>query len=146
MGAVKIGHPIEFLKQIRLYYMLPESPAIYLNGTAIVLPWLEVICGVALVLGTSVRGAAALIAAMLAVFTPAIFLRAWQIHQTTGTPFFEVAFDCGCGAGVVITWRKLLENAGLFVLALLAILSQTRRFCLESWFDRRFAARLAPST
>jgi len=137
MGYQKIGHPIEFLKQVHLYHMLPQEPAVFLNGTAIVLPWLEVVCGVALVAGIFVRGAVALIAIMLVVFTPAIFLRAMAVHTADGTAFFDIKFDCGCGAGEVLVWQKLLENTGLWLAALLLLFSRSRRFCLELWLSRR---------
>jgi len=137
MGSNKIGHPIDFLKEIREYHALPESPAVFLNTAAIVLPWLEVVAGVALIVGVFVRGASAIFTVMLAVFTPAILIRGLQIRAEQGTPFFEIAFDCGCGAGVVVTWKKLLENSGLGLLALYGILSLSRRFCLEHWWDRR---------
>lgn len=137
MGAAKVADPVAFLKQIHLYDMLPESPAVFLNGTAIVLPWLEILSGIALILGVFLRGAAAIIAIMLAVFTPAILLRALTIVRTEGTPFMDVAFDCGCGTGEVIIWKKLLGNAALFIVALYAMLSRSRRFCLDYWIDRR---------
>ena len=131
MGVMKILDPVAFLKQIRLYEMLPESPPFFLNGTSIVLPWLEVICGLALIVGVYVRGAGALIAAMLLVFTPAIFLRALSIHNTEGTPFLQIVFDCGCGAGEVIIWKKLLANTGWFLAALVPVVSLSRRWCLQ---------------
>jgi len=131
MGIVKIQDPIAFLKQINLYEMLPQTPPHFLNGTAIVLPWLEVICGLALILGVYVRGAGTMIALMLVVFTPAIFLRAWGIHTTEGTSFFKIAFDCGCGTGEVIIWQKLLANIGLLLGALIAVFSASRWLCLQ---------------
>ncbi len=137
MGIHKVEDPVAFLKLIRMYEMVPESPPYFLNSAAIVLPWLEIICGVVLILGLYVRGAAALIAVMLVVFTPAIFLRALNIQQAEGTPFMDIKFDCGCGGGVVIIWIKLLKNTGLFILALLAVLSQTRKFTLDMWLERR---------
>jgi uncharacterized membrane protein YphA (DoxX/SURF4 family) len=137
MALPKIGEPSDFLKLTRLYHIVPESPPYFLNGIAIVLPWLEIVCGAALVLGIFVRGASALIALMLAVFTPVILFRALSIHAEQGTPFLEIAFDCGCGAGVQIIWRKLLANTGLFLLSILPLLSRSRRFCLALWFERR---------
>jgi len=135
MGVMKVGDPLkpfneEFLKLIRQYHMLPETPAIFLNGTAIVLPWLEILCGVGLLLGLSFRGAALLLAVMLAVFTPAILMRGLAILAEQGGSFFNVAFDCGCGSGVVVTWKKLLENGGLFLLSLLVLFSASTRFSL----------------
>jgi len=137
MGAVKFGEPFDFLKQVRLYHMLPETPAIYLNATAIVLPWLEIVAGVALLIGLRFRGAAATIALMLLVFTPAILIRALHIQAETGGSFFEIVFDCGCGSGPVTIWIKLLGNLGLFALAVVVMISRSREFCLEAAFDRQ---------
>ena len=139
MGVNKIGDPVDFLKLIRSYEMAPETPPYFLNGIAVILPWLEVVCGIALVLGLWVRGAAALIAAMLCVFTPVVLVRALQIHSAEGTPFFKIAFDCGCGAGVEIIWIKVLKNTGLLILSVLAILSRSRRFSLTALINRRSA-------
>ena len=74
---------------------------------------------------------------MLLVFTPVVFVRAMAIHNSTGTPFFEIEFDCGCGAGNVIIWKKLLENIALFPVTLVALFSRSRRFCLATWLTRR---------
>ena len=137
MGVHKVQDPVSFLKLIRQYEMLPESPPYFLNGSAIVLPWLEIICGAALILGMYIRGSAAILAIMLCVFTPAIFIRAMSIHATQGTPFMEIEFDCGCGAGIVVIWTKLLKNLGLLAIALLALFSGSRKFCLDLWFERR---------
>ena len=137
MGSMKVDEPFEFLKQVRQYQMLPETPAIYLNATAIVLPWLEIVAGIALLIGLRFRGAAAAIALMLLVFTPAILIRGLHILSEKGGSFFEVVFDCGCGTGPVTIWTKLLGNVGLFVLALVVLLSRSRRFSLAAWFDRQ---------
>jgi putative oxidoreductase len=137
MGVHKLGHPIEFLKQVHLYHMLPETPPYYLNATAIVLPWLEIFCGTLLIVGWAIRGASLQMLVMLSVFTPAILLRALAIHDEKGTPFMDIAFDCGCGSGVVITWKKLIENASLWLLALYALFSGSRRFTLAMLMERR---------
>ena len=131
-GFGKIPEPVTFLKNIHLYEALPDEPAIFLNATAIVLPWLEIVCGLALVVGLWIRGAALNLVAMLAVFTPAILLRALAIRAADGTPFMDIAFDCGCGTGAVIIWKKLLFNATLFLLAILALLSRCRRWALSA--------------
>lgn len=137
MGVKKLDYPPEFLKQVRLYHMLPEEPPIFLNSTAIVLPWLEIICGVALLIGLRVRGAAVCILIMLCVFTPAILARTLQIQAETGESFFKIAFDCGCGAGVVNAAEKLRDNIGLVLLAVVALISQSKRFCLQTLLERR---------
>lgn len=130
MGYKKVLEPVEFLKLIRLYRMVPEEPAVYLNLIAVVLPWLEVVAGTALILGVFIRGAGLLIAGMLAVFTPVILIRALQMMSAESIPFTQVAFDCGCGSGVVVIWKKLLSNTGLFILSLIPICSGSSWLCL----------------
>jgi len=141
-GVVKALDPFTFLLGIRTYGVLPEQPAILLNATAVILPWLEMICGLALILGLWIRGAALNIALMLLVFTPAILMRGLEIQAEKAISFFDVKFDCGCGTGVEITWIKLCKNTGLFLLAILALLSRSRRFTLDLLLDRvRMAAK-----
>ena len=137
-GIVKVMAPVDFLKAVRTYGLLPESVPYYLNATAIVLPWLEIVCGLALVLGFWLRGAALQIVAMLIVFIPAIALRTiGMLNADPGLSFFDVQFDCGCGTGVEIIWIKLLKNSGLSLLALVILLSRSRRFCMSGWWERR---------
>ena len=141
-GVVKTLDPVAFLKGVRLYEMLPESPPVFLNGTAVVLPWLEIICGIALVLGLFRRGAAAVVALMLCVFSPAIFSRALAVASTEGISFFQVTFDCGCGTGHEIIWIKLCKNAGLLILSIWAIATRCRTLCVDALFERRGAAAI----
>ena len=112
-GVQKLGEPSDFLKSIHAYGILPTQPPWILNLTAIGLPWLEIICGIALVLGPLRRGAALLSCAVLSVFTAAILVRSIQVMGADGTAFFELAFDCGCGSGTVIIWQKLIFNGAL---------------------------------
>jgi len=131
MGARKIGDPFTFLKLLRQYEALPAGG--WMNSVAVILPWVETICGAALILGVAVRGAGLLSAGMLAAFTPLIFSRGLELfRQAHGAlTFCAVKFDCGCGAGEVFLCNKLAENTGLFLLALVVILSRSRRFCLS---------------
>ena len=129
--------PQAFLKAIHLYDMFPVSPGIYMNSAAIILPWLEIVCGAALVLGLFRRGAAVVIGLMLAGFTPAILLRALEVMREEGILFFTVAFDCGCGTGNDIIWIKLSQNTGLFLLALCAVFSRSTRYSVAGLLDRR---------
>lgn len=136
-GINKAIDPIDFLKAIRTYGALPESPPFFLNATAIVLPWLEIVCGVGLVLGVLRRGAGLTIALMLCVFTPAILFRALAIMNEQGLSFFAVEFDCGCGTGREIIWIKLLKNSGLLLLALWTVFSASRAWEPGAWFSHR---------
>ncbi len=139
MGSNKLADPIAFMKAIRQYHMLPDTPGIYLNLSAVVLPWMEIFAGTALLLGLHIRGAALSLIIMLAVFTPAVYLRALEVQRETPQSFFDIKFDCGCGTGVEVIWSKLLKNTGLFLLSVGALLSNSRRFCLSMFFERRTA-------
>jgi len=136
MGLSKMLDPIDFLKLVREYHMLPETPPCFLNLTAVVLPALEVVCALVLLVGLSVRGAAVTLLGMLVVFTGAIFLRSLDIHAQGGIAYCAIQFDCGCGTGPVYICRKLLENGGLLALSLVAALSCSRRFCLSGLLHR----------
>lgn len=116
MGMQKGLHPVEFLKQVRAYNVLP-TPWM-LNVVAAGLPWFEVICGLLLVLGVAVRGTLLLVLAMLVPFTAMILRRALAIQEAKHLAFCAIQFDCGCGSGEVLVCRKLLENGCLILLAL----------------------------
>jgi uncharacterized membrane protein YphA (DoxX/SURF4 family) len=121
-GVGKLGDPADFLKSIHTYGILPTDPAYWLNLSAIALPWLEILAGIAILLGVLRRGAGALSAITLAVFSAAILVRTFDIMSTDGTAFMDVAFDCGCGSGVVVIWEKMIFNSSLFVTSLLSCL------------------------
>ncbi|MGD2110792.1 MAG: DoxX family protein [Phycisphaerae bacterium] len=145
-GVVKAIDPPVFLKGIHTYGFMPTEPPILINATAVILPWLEIICGSALLLGLWIRGAALSIGVMLLVFTPAILVRGLQIMAADGISFLDVKFDCGCGTGVEITWIKICKNTGLLLLAVLALLSHSRRFTVDRFLDRvRSAAKFCRS-
>jgi hypothetical protein len=98
---------------------------------AALLPWVEVWCGLLLVAGVAVRGTTLTLCTMLVVFTLAIALRARDIHGAQGTAYCAIAFDCGCGTGVVNACRKLAENSGLILLGLLVLVTREDRLCLR---------------
>ena len=145
-GSAKIADPVDFLKQIRMFQMLPETPPVYLNASAIVIPWLEVVAGTALLIGLHVRGAAAASLIMLCTFTPAILLRALAVRAEQGISFFDVKFACGCaGSAEVIIWTKLLANVGLIALSSVALFSRSNRFLIGPWLDQRLGSLAANS-
>src|SRR5882724_7710439 len=67
MGLVKGLNPVGFLKQVWKYEML--TTPFLLNSVAAALPWFEVFCGLLLLAGVWVRGAALAILGMLIPFT-----------------------------------------------------------------------------
>ena len=114
----KIWTPLEFARLIREYHLLPDQ---ILNLVAVILPWLELICGLCLITGLGLMGTAFLLSALNSLFAVAIVYRAIMIMHATGVGFFDLSFDCGCGFGVVYIPTKIVENlllvgAGLIIL------------------------------
>ncbi|HEX7358268.1 MAG TPA: MauE/DoxX family redox-associated membrane protein [Ignavibacteriaceae bacterium] len=107
-GAEKIADPESFAISISNYRLLP---AITLNFLAVTLPWIELVSGVLLVFGVSVKENSAIIFSMLLVFTIGIVISLLR----------GLSIDCGCfGKGTQIGLLKLGENllmlVGLFLL------------------------------
>jgi uncharacterized membrane protein YphA (DoxX/SURF4 family) len=136
-GAAKALHPVEFLKLLREYHIEPSL----LNFVAATLPWFEIFIGLLLLAGVAVRGAALLAAGMLIPFTLAVLQRAIALHQAQGIPFCWIRFDCGCGTGEVLICRKLVENAGLTLLALVVLFKRCPRLALRYDFFTALAKR-----
>lgn len=65
----KIVHPAEFAMSIYNYRMLPYWA---INLMAIIMPWLELVCGVLIMVGPLWRGSAFMIGVMLLVFVIAL--------------------------------------------------------------------------
>ena len=108
LGLVKALDPVTFLKAVRQYGLL-ETPWL-LNAVAILLPWLEVFCGLLLVAGVAVRGTSWLLALLLAGFTALVAVHGWQLAEMHQMALCAVKFDCGCGTGEVRLCHKLAEN------------------------------------
>lgn len=137
MGLNKAMQPVEFLKLVRQYEMV-ESPLV-LNVIAATLPWFEVVCGLCLVAGVAIRGAAVVSLAMLVPFTLVVLRRALAIQGVEGIPFCAVRFDCGCGAGVVAICHKLVENGFLVLLSGFLVATRRHRWAIRPALGRSAA-------
>ena len=124
MGINKIGAPQDFLKAINAYEILPATPPQIINLTAIAIPWIETLGGIALLSNRLRRPVALILSSLLGIFTAAILFRTQTIMETTDISFAEVSFDCGCGAGKVLIWQKTLQNTALLF---------ATAFCTKSW-------------
>jgi len=120
-GVKKVWMPMEFARLLKEYQILPNQ---LLNLVAVMLPWIEVVCGVCFITGLWLRGTALLLSGMNAVFAIAIAFRAWLIMATTGIGFFDLTFDCGCGFGVVYIPTKIVENLLLVAVGMLVLFSR----------------------
>ena len=124
----KIDKPLMFADEIEMYGIIGHGPILYL--AAIILPWIEILCGLALLTGIFMRGSALILSAMNIVFIIVIAYRTVGIMSAEGTPFREVYFDCGCGFGATYAWKKLIEDAVFVVFSVYILFSPSYRFVI----------------
>jgi uncharacterized membrane protein YphA (DoxX/SURF4 family) len=123
----KIVDPAAFAQSITNYQMLPAWLSAFL---ATVLPWLELLCGFAVLFGALTRGGSLLLSVMLVVFTLAVLVALAR----------GLDISCGCftqdpTAGK-IGWMKILQNATLIVLTLFLYFSNSDSFTLVRYFQK----------
>ena len=101
----KIALPENFSVSIANYKLFPSE---LLNIAAIIIPWIELISGILLLLGISVKENSAIITCLLIVFTIAIII----------SLFRGLNIDCGCFGttyGEQIGLLKVSENILLII-------------------------------
>lgn len=100
----KIPYPAQFAEATANYRLVPYW---LLNLGAVILPWVEFVCGLFLVIGFMTRASAILIACMMILFNVMVL-----INMIWGAPI-----TCGCydTVGEPIGWRKILENVIMLI-------------------------------
>jgi len=110
-GILKISDPAGFSDAINNYDLLPLS---FVNFFAITLPWIEVVAGIFLLFGISVKENSFIISVMLVVFIFAIVISLGR----------GLNIECGCfgtSSGSKVGIIKLLENSLLLTFSFLLI-------------------------
>ena len=110
-AITKVSDPDGFSQSIYNYKLMPDF---IVNLLAIAFPWIELIAGILLVFGISVKENSAILSGLLVVFIIAI-----GISMARG-----LNIDCGCFGtvgGTKIGIQKILENIGLLVIGLILI-------------------------
>lgn len=131
-GVDKVFHPAVFAVSVDKYQLLP--PAL-VPITAVALPWVELLAGIALVAGIGVEGAALVTFVLLAVF-----LAGMGINLARGREL-----DCGCfgfllpneGVG---PW-SLLRDGTLLVIA--GVVTVAGRHSWGAGWAGRLASRIS---
>lgn len=95
----KINFPAEFADNIASYLIVPY---LLVNPLALVMPWLELVCGLFLLAGVRVRASSLLICGMLVMFIAAIVVALIS----------ETPIGCGCfqSMGETISWWTVLRD------------------------------------
>ncbi|HCY75512.1 MAG TPA: DoxX family protein [Ignavibacteriales bacterium] len=108
-GVEKISDPESFALSISNYRLIPT---ITINFLAITLPWIELVSGILLLFGISVKENSTIIFSMLLIFTIGIII----------SLFRGLSIDCGCfGKGTQIGLFKLGENLLMIIGSFLLI-------------------------
>ncbi len=112
----KIIDPGQFAKSIWFYHMVPGY---VINLMALMLPWLELLCGIGLILGIFYRGSVVWTTLMMAVFIVAL----------SSTIYRGLSIDCGCfKVGKEATgpaWNALLFDIPVILLCVQLWLSNS---------------------
>ncbi len=102
----KIAAPEPFAIAVEAYKILPYP---LINLFALIVPWLELLCGIFLIGGYSIRGSAIILSALLTGFTAAILSAMAR----------NLNIDCGCFGEAYqapVGWARVFEDLGLLVL------------------------------
>ncbi|MGZ5476803.1 MAG: MauE/DoxX family redox-associated membrane protein [Thermoanaerobaculia bacterium] len=118
----KIIDPPSFAHMIYNYRLLPAG---LINISALVMPWVELLCGLALILGVWRKAALSIIGTMLVVFIIAI-----SINLGRGN-----AIDCGCFdvSKANLTREQRLDDMKLVILRDIGMLLMVA----QVWWGRR---------
>ncbi len=117
----KVIEPASFAKSIWYYHMVPGS---LINLMALVLPWLELICGLGLILGLFYDGAKVWATLMMVMFIIAL----------SSTIVRGIDIDCGCfkasQGATGSAWKSLVFDLVAMVFVIQMLLSKSRRWLI----------------
>lgn len=125
VGAGKIADPILFSKEIANYRLLPE---LLINWSAIIIPWVEVVCGIMLIAGIRLRANAIIISALLIAFNIMV-ASAWMRG---------LDINCGCYSNIAkqtVGLPKILENFGFLFLSILIFIFPKKSLSLDKFTE-----------
>ncbi len=117
----KIIEPGAFAKSIWYYHMVPGS---FINLMALILPWIELLVGLALIVGIWFRGAVLLVNGMLVMFIIAL----------TSAIARNLDIDCGCfkaaESATSSAWETLIRDLIYMVFSVPMLFTRSRRWML----------------
>jgi putative oxidoreductase len=120
-GLLKILDPLEFAQNIANYRVFPRDLSVLI---ALVLPWVEVVCGILVILGIFRSASSFLLSGLLGVFLVLIMV----------TIFRGLDVDCGCfgSIGRHVDYRLLITDIILLYMALNIFISSLRSRSIPS--------------
>lgn len=130
----KIIAPDAFAANILAYKILPYA---MVNMFALLLPWIELLCGVFLLAGVLVRPSSFIISSLLVVFVIAIVAALAQ----------DLKIDCGCFGkdhATPIGWDRVLEDIGLLFLGIHLVVFPFSKWSIEGLRPDRTEGSIPP--
>ena len=122
-SVYKIRDPGSFAKSIWYYHLVPGD---LINLMALILPWVELLCGLALIMGLFYHGAVVLVNVMTVTFIIAL----------CATIVKGIDIDCGCfkagHAATKAAWEALVFDLVLVLFTLQLLFSRSKRWLLSS--------------
>jgi hypothetical protein len=117
-GAIKVLDPVQFAHDIDNYKILPWAIAV---GLAFYLPWLEIFCGIAVILRRLYLGGLSILAALILAF----------VIATVGAKVRGLDITCGCFGHASKNWNfstHLGLDLVLFGLVIFLLCARGRNF------------------
>jgi putative oxidoreductase len=109
----KIADLGAFAGSLHNFHLEPIVPVAATNLLAVTIPWIELVCGLALLTGVRPRAGAIVYTLLLAAFTAGVVAAMAR----------GLSFDCGCfgkAGAATIGVQKLAENLGMLALGIVA--------------------------
>jgi putative oxidoreductase len=123
----KIMDPAIFAENIAAYRIVPFFG---LNLVAIILPWVELICGFFLIAGVRTRATAIILSGLLFMFTVFVIINIYRDSPIT----------CGCfdNVGEPIGWPKVAKNTTWLIMTLMIFFfDRIYQLPLKGFFSKR---------
>jgi len=122
-GCIKLFDPGAFAQAVYNYKILP---LFMVNPVAVILPWIEVICGVFLIAGFLTRGSALIIDCLLLIF---VFALSFNLYR-------GLDISCGCfnlgPVGEKITLFTLTRDAALLIPGIWILVCKPEKWSLDN--------------
>lgn len=122
-GLDKIADMNAFVHAILNYQIVGTGIA---TSVATILPWLEILCGIGLILGIYPRTSAFIITALLIIFT--VLVSSAMIRG--------LDISCGCftqdSSAAKIGWQKIFENLMMILMGINLAVIKDWKFVLEN--------------